>query len=62
LEALQWNRIAERFDIVCQKAQKDKIPLLIDAEESWIQKAADELVEGMMIRYNKHQAVVFCTL
>lgn len=62
LEALQWNRIGERFDTVCQKAQKHNIPLLIDAEESWIQKAADELVERMMALYNKDKTIVFCTL
>lgn len=43
-------------------AEKIDIPLLIDAEESWIQKAADELVENMMALYNKEQAIVFCTL
>lgn len=62
LETLQWKRIGERFDTVCQKAQKNRIPLLIDAEESWIQKAADDLVEQMMAQYNKHQTIVFCTL
>lgn len=50
LEALQWERVRDRFDTVCQKAKKNKIPLLIDAEESWIQKAADECIERMMIR------------
>lgn len=62
LEELHWKRIFDRFDTVCRKAKKNNIPLLIDAEESWIQKAADELVENMMALYNKEQAIVFCTL
>ena len=62
LEALQWKRICERFDILCHKANKYKIPLLIDAEESWIQKATDACVERMMAQYNTDQTIVFCTL
>jgi len=62
LEELHWKRIFDRFDTVCGKVKKNNIPLLIDAEESWIQKAADELVENMMALYNKEQAIVFCTL
>jgi proline dehydrogenase len=35
---------------------------LIDAEESWMQDAADDLVEEMMRKYNKEKVVVFNTL
>ena len=62
LEELHWKRIHDRFDTACQKAKKNNIPLLIDAEESWIQKSADELVEKMMLLYNSDQVIVFCTL
>uniref|UniRef100_UPI0035657A20 proline dehydrogenase family protein n=1 Tax=Zeaxanthinibacter enoshimensis TaxID=392009 RepID=UPI0035657A20 len=33
-----------------------------DAEESWMQDAADELVEEMMRKYNKKKAIVFNTI
>jgi proline dehydrogenase len=36
--------------------------LLIDAEESWIQDAVDQLVEEMMRKYNRKKAIVFNTL
>ena len=34
-------------------------PLLVDAEESWIQPAIDDLVERMMARFNTNKALVF---
>lgn len=61
-EKVKWKRTKERFNSVCKKAYEEKVPLLIDAEESWIQKAADSLVEEMMVKYNKEQAIVFNTL
>jgi len=35
---------------------------LIDAEESWMQDAADAIVTDMMRKYNKEKAIVFNTL
>lgn len=61
-EDLEWNRVAERFDFVCNEAHKKNVALLIDAEESWMQDAADELVTKMMQKYNKEKAIVFNTL
>ena len=61
-EQAEWNRIVERFDIVCKEAHKRKIAILIDAEESWMQDAADDLVTEMMKKYNKERAIVFNTL
>jgi len=46
----------------CKKAFDLDVTLLIDAEESWIQDAADELVEQMMLKYNTKKAIVFNTL
>lgn len=61
-EQEEWNRVQERYDTVCQKAYNLDVSLLIDAEESWIQDAADHLVERMMRKYNKEKAIVFNTL
>lgn len=61
-EDLEWNRVVERFDFVCNEAHKKNVALLIDAEESWMQDAADELVTKMMQKYNKEKAIVFNTL
>lgn len=61
-EILEWERIENRFDLVCKTASQNNIALLIDAEESWMQDAADELVVKMMQRYNKQKTIVFNTL
>jgi proline dehydrogenase len=58
----EWNRVVNRFETTCKKAYDLDVSLLIDAEESWMQDAADELVEEMMRRYNKDKAIVFNTL
>ena len=61
-EKAEWQRVVKRFDQVCKKAHDLDVALLIDGEESWMQDAADDLVEDMMIKYNKEKAVVFNTL
>lgn len=61
-ERSEWERVVNRFDRTCKKAHDLGVSLLIDAEESWMQDAADELVEQMMRKYNKKYAIVFNTL
>ncbi|MRX63936.1 proline dehydrogenase family protein [Maribacter luteus] len=61
-EQEEWKRVVNRFDITCKKAHDLGVSLLIDAEESWMQSAADELVEDMMRKYNKEKTIVFNTL
>lgn len=61
-EQTEWNRIVARFDKVCKAAFDNDILVLIDGEESWMQDAADELVETMMQKYNKEKCIVFNTL
>ncbi|MFJ1262791.1 proline dehydrogenase family protein [Capnocytophaga canis] len=61
-EQQAWERIVERFDQACGKAASYKLPIMIDAEESWMQDAADQLIEQMMQKYNKDEAIVYNTL
>ena len=61
-EQEEWEGIVRRYDILSKAAKEADVPLMIDAEESWMQKAADDLVEEMMRRYNKEKPVVFNTL
>jgi len=61
-EQAEWNRVKERFEIICKTAHSKDVALLIDGEESWMQDAADELVEEMMRKYNREKAIVFNTL
>jgi proline dehydrogenase len=61
-EQVEWNKITNRYDQVCGKAYAYNVPILIDAEESWMQDAADELAESMMVKYNRETTIVFNTL
>ena len=56
-----WNNIKNRFDEICSHAHKKNVRVLIDAEDTWLQKAIDELVYAMMERYNKEKVLIFNT-
>lgn len=61
-EQEEWQRVVNRYDEVCKKAKDCNIAVLIDAEESWMQDAADQLVSEMMEKYNTEKPIVFNTL
>lgn len=61
-EQVEWTRVEARMLRLCQAAYDSGEPILVDAEESWIQPAIDELVERMMERFNKERAIVYNTL
>jgi len=60
-ETAEWNRTVGRFEKICQTAFEKDVMLLIDAEESWMQDAADDLCEQMMRLYNKEKAIIYNT-
>lgn len=61
-EKEEWDRVVARFHKACKTAKDKDVPMLIDAEESWMQDAADALIEELMETYNKEKAIVFNTL
>jgi len=61
-EEAEWLRITERYEMVCKAAYDADVPILIDAEETWMQDAADDLIEAMMKKYNSEKVIVFGTL
>jgi len=61
-EQEEWNRIEKRYDAVCKLAKEKDVEVLIDAEESWMQDAVDDLVEEMMRKYNTDKTIVYSTL
>ncbi|MDC7993615.1 proline dehydrogenase family protein [Altibacter sp. HG106] len=61
-EEAEWEAIVNRYDQICSVASECSISLLIDAEESWMQAAADKLCEQMMKKYNRDKVVVYNTL
>ena len=61
IEKREFDRIHERFIRICKASHEAGIPIFVDAEESWIQRAVDVLVNEMMALYNKERAIVFNT-
>lgn len=60
-ETAAFGRVRNRVQKICRKAHAFGIPILIDAEESWIQDPIDQLADEMMAKYNREKAIVFNT-
>ena len=61
-ESKEWDRVIGRYNKVSSASYEKNIPLLIDAEESWMQKAVDDLIEKLMEEYNTEKTIVFTTI
>lgn len=61
-EEEEWQRVKNRVNRICEEAYNQGVRLLADAEESWMQDAADILMEEMMFKYNRERAIIFNTL
>jgi proline dehydrogenase len=61
-EQNEWSRVVARFEKICQYAYDNDVQILIDGEETWMQDAADDLVEKMMEKFNTNKALIFSTL
>lgn len=60
-EKLAWAHIEQRVDQICQKGFECGVPILIDAEDSWIQNPIDDLAYAMMRKYNREKPIVLNT-
>jgi proline dehydrogenase len=61
-ENKEWERIIYRFEKVCTSGKLNNVKILIDAEESWIQDAVDDLILKLMQTYNSDTLTVYSTL
>jgi len=61
-EIEEWKRVKKRVKTLCQAAVDYNTALLFDAEESWMQDAADDLLEEMMKIFNHENVYIFNTL
>ena len=61
-EKSEWQRTVERFEMICKHGFEKNVPVFVDAEESWIQDAIDDLVDEMMAKYNKQKAIIYNTI
>jgi proline dehydrogenase len=60
-EQREWDRVNTRVNSICKNAYDKKVRIFIDAEESWIQPAIDDLANRMMSLYNKDRCIVYNT-
>ena len=57
-EKNEYRRVEERVDAIFKRGYELDVPILIDAEETWIQPVLDEMVMNFMALYNKEKAIV----
>lgn len=60
-EKQEWLRVKDRVSKICESAFQSNQAIFIDAEESWIQPAIDDLANESMALYNKQKAIVYNT-
>lgn len=60
-EQKEFGRVQLRVNSICKAAYEAGVPIFIDAEESWIQQAIDDLANQMMVLYNTEKAIVYNT-
>ena len=61
-EREEWHRVRNRMMRICEAAAVNKVGVLVDAEETWIQDPVDALTILMMDTFNKGKCVVYNTI
>lgn len=57
----EFERVKKRIRTLCEAAARERVGLLIDAEESWVQQPVDDLADEMMALFNKTEVIVYNT-
>jgi len=60
-EQSEWKKVQDRVLAICSRAHDAGVPVMIDAEETWIQKTIDRLALDMMRKFNKDNGIVYNT-
>ena len=60
-EEAEYFKVKGRVNNICKTAYDADVQIMVDAEESWIQAAIDNLVLEMMQLYNLEKAIVYNT-
>jgi proline dehydrogenase len=61
-EAAEWDRAKARVYELCEYGHSINQPIFIDAEESWIQDAIDEVTMEMMEKFNNEKPIIYTTI
>lgn len=57
-----FEGVVNRVERICQAAFNAGVPVMIDAEESWVQDAIDRLAAKLMLKFNREKVFVYNTL
>ncbi len=60
-ETEEFERVKKRCHKICQAAFSNNVPVMIDAEETWIQDTIDALALAMMTAFNKEKLIIYNT-
>ncbi len=60
-ETNEWQKVKNRVNTICKTAFDSNQAIFIDAEESWIQQAIDDLANDNMKAFNKEKVIVYNT-
>lgn len=60
-EKAEFEKVKHRCERICRTAFEKKVPVMIDAEETWIQETIDSLALDMMILFNKEKLIIYNT-
>jgi len=60
-EQQEWQKVQDRVRAICQKAFDAGVPIMIDAEETWIQDTIDHLALEMMRKFNREKIIIYNT-
>lgn len=61
METAEFARVKARCEKICRVAYEKGVPVMFDAEESWIQETIDELAIDMMRSFNKQKVIIYNT-
>ena len=61
-ELVELNLVAIRVDEICKVANENRVPVFVDAEDSWYQDYIDKVVESMIFKYNNEFSIVYNTI
>ena len=61
-EQEEWDRVIERIENIIISAANSDVSVWVDAEETWIQDAIDDLTMEFMEKYNREEPVVYNTI
>ncbi|SDK02349.1 L-proline dehydrogenase [Pedobacter sp. ok626] len=60
-EQAEFEKVKARCERICRMAYDKNVPIMVDAEETWIQDTIDELAIDMMRLFNQKSIIVYNT-